>query len=375
MKNSVIWERFLTVVLGVAVVGLGSCNSAPNETATVDTPDESEAELQVVTTFLPITQFTQAVAGDRATVEQIVPASSGPHDYQATPATVQIIAEADVLVKNGLEMELFLEDLIANADNPDLETIDSSEGIAPIANEEGHSHDHDHAEGHSHDHDHDHAEGHSHDHDHDHAEGHHHHHHGEYNPHIWLDPKRAIEQVENIRDGLIAADPAGEAEYTENAAAYIEQLEQLDADITAQLEPYQGQTFVVFHDFAPYFAESYGLESEVLVDIPEENPAPEDVKRITETVGKANLKALLTEPQAGTNTFSALAQDLNINVSTFDPIETGGAEALEPEYYLNTMRQNTDNLVLAFGDSTQSVLPLWQPQPLAIVPQPVYLRF
>ena len=350
MKNSVIWERFLTVVLGVAVVGLGSCNSAPNETATVDTPDESEAELQVVTTFLPITQFTQAVAGDRATVEQLLPPSSGPHDFQATPATVQIIAEADVLVKNGLEMELFLEDLIANANNSDLETIDSSGGISPIANEDGHSHDHDHAEGHSHDH-------------------------GEYNPHIWLDPKRAIEQVENIRDGLIAADPAGEAEYTENAAAYIEQLEQLDADITAKLEPYQGQTFVVFHDFAPYFAESYGLESEVLVDIPEENPAPEDVKRITETVGKANLKALLTEPQAGTNTFSALAQDLNINVSTFDPIETGGAEALEPEYYLNTMRQNADNLVLAFGDSTQSVLPLWQPQPLAIVPQPVYLRF
>lgn len=111
------------------------------------------------------------------------------------------------------------------------------------------------------------------------------------------------------------------------------------------------------------------------MDVPAENPAPEDVKRITETVGKANLKALLTEPQAGTNTFSALAQDLNINVSTFDPIETGGAEALEPEYYLNTMRQNADNLVLAFGDSTQSVLPFWQPQPLATIPQPVSLRF
>lgn len=364
MKNSIIWEKFLTVALGVAVVGLGSCTSAPNETATVDTSDEPEAELQVVTTFLPITQFTKAVAGDRATVEQLLPPSSGPHDYQATPATVQTMAEADVLVKNGLEMELFLEDLIANADNPDLATIDSSEGISTIANAE---------EGHSHSHDHDHAEGHSH--DHDHAEEGHHHHHGEYNPHIWLDPKRAIQQVENIRDGLIAADPEGEAEYTENAAAYIEQLQQLDADITAQLEPYQGQTFVVFHDFAPYFAESYGLESEVLVDVPAENPAPEDVKRITETVGKANLKALLTEPQAGTNTFSALAQDLNINVSTFDPIETGGAEALEPEYYLNTMRQNADNLVLAFGDSTQSVLPFWQPQPLATIPQPVSLRF
>lgn len=303
MKNSVIWERFLTVVLGVAVVGLGSCNSTPNETPTVDGQDESEAELQVVTTFLPITQFTKAVAGDRATVEQLLPASSGPHDFQASPTTVQAIAQADILVKNGLEMELFLEDLIANANNPDLETIDSSEGISAIANEE--------EKGHSHDHDHEHAEGHSHDHDHEEEAGHHHHH-GEYNPHIWLDPKRAIQQIENIRDGLIAADPAGEAEYTENAAAYIEQLQQLDADITAKLKPYTGQTFVVFHDFAPYFAESYGLEAEVLVDVPAENPAPEDVKRITEAVEKANLKAILTEPQAGADTFSALAQDLNI---------------------------------------------------------------
>jgi zinc transport system substrate-binding protein len=74
--------------------------------------------------------------------------------------------------------------------------------------------------------------------------------HGEFDPHIWLDPKRAIEQVENIRDGLIAADPEGEAEYTANAEAFIAELEVLDADISEKLAPFAGQTFVVFHDFA-----------------------------------------------------------------------------------------------------------------------------
>jgi len=69
--------------------------------------------------------------------------------------------------------------------------------------------------------------------------------------------------------------------YTANAAAYVEELRELDREIATTLQPYAGKTFVAFHDF---FAESYNLKAEFLVDIPEENPAPEDVKRIMDTV-------------------------------------------------------------------------------------------
>ena len=358
-------RRLSVGVLAAIAFGLGSCGSNPSTSESSPTDASEAADLQVVTTFLPMTQFTKAVAGDRAEVEQLMPANTGPHDYQASPEDVQKLANADVLVKNGLELEEFLEDLVANAGNSELQTIDSSEGIATIAYEEVEGHGHSEAEAH------DHAEG-------EHSEEEHaeeHHHYGEFDPHIWLDPKRAIEQVENIRDGLIAADPQGEAEYTENATAYIEQLQELDAEIASTLQPYAGKTFVAFHDFAIYFAQSYDLEAEYLVDIPEENPTPADVKRVTDTVEDASLKAILTEPQAGENTFAVLAQDLNATVSTFDPIATGEPEALEPEYYLATMRQNVENLVTAFGGSTQSVLPLWMPQPIAVVPQRVGIRF
>ena len=80
---------------------------------------------------------------------------------------------------------------------------------------------------------------------------------------------------------------------------------------------------MVLHDFAAYFAESYGLESETLVEIPEENPSPEDVKRVMETVQAEGLKTILTEPQADQGSFDAIAGDLGINVSVFDPMETG----------------------------------------------------
>lgn len=374
------------IAASVTLLGVSSCatsNGTPETEAGLDPGPADSAELQVVTTFLPITQFTKAVAGERAEVVQLIPPTAGPHDYQATPGDVSNLAQADVLVKNGLEMEVFLDDLIENAGNEALVVIDSSVDIAVLSNEEvegaghgqeqDHGHD-DHDHGHSHDEQGDDEQGHS-----SHAEGGHDHH-GEYNPHIWLDPKRAIQQVENIRDGLIGADPDGEPEYTANAAAYIQQLEELDAEIAAQLAPYRGETLVVFHDFAPYFAESYGLEAEFLVDVPEINPSPEDVRRVSLAVEASGLKTLLTEPQAGEDSLAALAGDLGVKVSLFDPLETGGAEAMDSDYYFTTMRQNILTLTESLEDSTQSWLPWSNLYARATVapqgqPQPVRVGF
>ena len=362
-------------------LGLSSCGpsaTSPNPSQETENQTKSataEEELQVVTTFLPMTQFTKAVVRDRADVTQLLPTNSEPHDYQAKPTDVQTIANADVLVKNGLGMEAYLEDMIANANNPDLVVINASEGIATIAyGEDTHKHDHgEKAESHDHqEHDHgektenhDHAE---HDHgekaeSHNHQEQGHSHDHGEFDPHVWLDPKRAMEQVENIRDQLIAVDSKGKAIYTKNAEAYLEKLETLDKDISEKLSPYTGETFITFHNFANYFADSYDLESQFLVDIPKENPSPEDVKRVIETVEEERIKTLLTEPQAGDSSFSALAKDLNINVSVFDPIATGDSEAVQPDYYLEVMRQNVNHLVSSLEGTTQSHLLV--PQELA----------
>jgi len=371
------FRRTALLLASSVAVALGSCAPGTTDVADTESPDGAVAkDLTVVTTILPITQFTNAVVGDRAEVIPLIPTSVSPHDFQASPADVQALANADVLVKNGLEMEVFLDDLIANAENPDLVMIDSSESIAVISNEtvEGQS------DGKADDHDHDHAEE-DHDDEHnaaaadaDHAEAGHHDH-GEFNPHIWLDPKRAIQQVENIRDGMIAVDPKGEEIYTANAAAFIAELETLDADISEQLAPFAGQPFVAFHDFAPYFAESYNLQAEFLVDVPEENSSPEDVKRVMDTVQASNLKTILTEPSAGEDAFGAIAKDLGIQVGMFNPLEVGGPESVQPDYYLTTMRQNAANLATSFEGSAQSWLPLWQTQPVAVVPQAVGLRF
>lgn len=384
-----ILARTSRISLGFAMValGLGSCAQPGEQTSGSGSSDGGSGEqLQVVTTFLPMTQFTNAVAGSCAEVTQLLPTNIGPHDYQAKPTDAQNLANADVLVQNGLELEAFLGPLIENAGNADLKIVTSSDGLELLAMGEGghdhggekavkkdeghdeHGHDeHGHDE-HGHDdhdeHGHDeHAEGEAHaEHDEDghseeeHAAGkgadaHAGHDHGEFDPHVWLDPLRAIEQVNNIRDGLIAAASDCEAEFTANAAAYTDQLQQLHTEIEQTLAPYSGKTFVTYHEFANYFAERYGLEAEFLVGVPEESPAPEDVQRVMAAVEESELKTLLTDSENSASAFEALAQDLGVQVSTFQPNEAGGEGSTEPSYYLEVLRQNVENLKTAFAGS------------------------
>jgi zinc transport system substrate-binding protein len=292
-----------------------------------ESPDAAAGKpFKVVTTFLPITLFTRAVAGDCATVSPLIPASTGPHDFQAKPGDLTALRQARVLVKNGLEMESFLDKLVASAGNPQLQVIDSSRAVATLDTEhhdDGHGEEQGHGHGHAH---------------------------GAVNPHIWLDPLRAVQQVETIRDGLVKADPSCAEGYKRNAAAYTAELKKLNGEIAAQLQPYRGKTFVAFHDFAPYFAQRYGLRAEFLVDVPEINPSPADLQRVAAAVKSSQLKALVSEPQQGNRSFNALARDLGVKIAAFDPLETASEQASrDPATYLSVMRRNAADLRQAFG--------------------------
>ena len=313
-----------TGLLALALVMVGCV--APRQT---NDSSSGGKGFKVMTTFLPITLFTRAVAGDCADVTALIPPNTGPHDFQSKPGDLAALREARVLVKNGLGMEAFLEKLVSSSGNSQLVVIDSSRGIATIDSPEepGHTEaEHGKEQGHGHAH-------------------------GEVNPHIWLDPLRAVQQVENIRDGLVKADPSCAEGYRRNAEAFTTQLRALNTELAGQLKPFQGKTFVAFHDFAPYFAERFGLKAEFMVDVPEINPSPADLQRVSEIVERTQLRALLTEPQEGNRSFNALARDLGVKISVFDPMETASEQASrDPGTYLSVMRRNVADLRQAFGE-------------------------
>lgn len=310
-KNKLGWQgrSLLTILLLLATTG---CNRATS-TKSLAQPVAQKEQLALVTTFLPMYWFTKAVAGTSAKVEILVPPGTEVHEYQATPANVQAIAQANMLVKNGLGLEEFLEDTVKNAGNSQLKQIDASKGIqalkaiSPVVNtSEGDQDEHE-----------------------------------ARNPHVWLDPVLAKQQVVNIRDGLIAADPKNKATYQANAQTYIQQLEALDLQFRQRLQKYPACTFVTFHDAYPYLAKRYQLKQVAVVEIPEDQLSPQDVQRAMAAVKQYKVKALFGEPGVDNKLLKSLSQDLNLTLSPLDSLENGSTD---PQHYFTAMKANLQTL-------------------------------
>ena len=305
----------------VTAVSLGGASSVAQNQSVA----QNKNETKIVATFLPIYMFTKGVTGESAKVELLIPAGADPHDYQATPENARSIAEADVLVKNGLGLEEFLEKLVDATANSQLQEIDASQNIEPLEEEDKDHDDH---------HDHDHHDDHDHDHDHG-------HHHEEGNPHVWLDPVLAQQQVKNIRDGLIKADSNNEATYRANADIYIRKLQELHQEFQTRLSPFQGCKFIAFHDAYPYLAKRYNLEQMAVVELPQDNITPRDVQRVIKAAQEYQVKGLLAEVGFNDNRMQQIAKDIKLPIKKLDPINSG---SLDPEYYFTAMRNNIKTL-------------------------------
>jgi ABC-type Zn uptake system ZnuABC Zn-binding protein ZnuA len=228
---------FNTIIATVTLSALllAGCGSAPQNV-------DNTLNVLASTSFLA--DIAQNVAGDRVTVESLLPVGADPHSYQAAPTDVSKITESNVLILNGVEYEHFIEPLLENAGGERL-VIEATTGLTPHAMEEhGHEGEEEHAEGEEH------------------AEEGEEHAHEAGDPHMWLDPNLVITYVENIRDGLSEADPEGAETYKANADAYIAQLQELDAFIKEQVEsiPAERRLLVTNHEALGYFAERYGFE-------------------------------------------------------------------------------------------------------------------
>lgn len=248
--------------------------------------------------------------GKQGQLEVLVPPGSSAHEYQATPANARAVNEAEVIVMNGLDFEEFMEGLIKNAGNKKARVVDASKGIKAIA--EGNKKEESH--GHSH---------------------------GRENPHVWLDPVLAIQQVTNIRNGLVAADPSNAEAYRANANSFINQLKQLDGEFKTRLAPFKGCKFIAFHNAFPYLAQRYGLQQAAVVELPEDALTPKDIQRVKTTAQKFKVKGILSEPGVEDKRLQQIAQELKLPVKTLDPLESG---KLEPNYYFEVMQQNLATL-------------------------------
>jgi len=304
------FKILLTVVatLLMATFSLGGCGG---------TPVPGADKVKVAVSIAPLADLAQQVGGEHVTVTTLVPPAASPHTYEPTPAQVKEVADANVMVLIGLGFEFWAEDIIESAANPDLIVIHTSEGIEVIHDEHEH-------EGHE-----------------------------VGNPHVWLNPRNAMVQVRHLRDVLIEADPAHQAEYEANAEATLAHLEALDEEITAQIATWSHREFIAFHPSWVYFAQRYGLTQAAVVErTPGKEPSPAELAEIIETARRIGAKAIFAEPQFSPKAAETIAAESGAQVLFLNPL--GGAlrqaqdgalqqaqdEAEGPTSYLEMMRYN-----------------------------------
>ncbi len=219
-------------------------------------PASAQDKLKVVASFSILGDIVSEVGGDRVEVSTLVGPDGDAHVFQPAPADAEAMAQADVIVANGLGFEGWMDRLV-EASGTKAAVVTASNGVTPIAFSEDGQDDHADEAGHEgHDH-----EGHG-DHS-EHAEhaGHEDHDHGASDPHAWQSVTNVALYVGTIERGLAAADPEGAGAYRANANAYMAELDALDAEIRAAVAnlPADRRIIVTSHDAFGYFAAAYGL--------------------------------------------------------------------------------------------------------------------
>src|SRR5436190_13337592 len=188
-------SRRLRAALVVAALAgtLAACGSSGGASSTGNengngSGRSDQGKVDVVTTTTQLTDFARIVGGDRVDVYGLMKANVDPHDYEPSPADIEQIADADVVVQNGVGLEKWFAPTIKSAHPRGLQ-IDASKGMA-IRNDD---------------------------------------------PHIWHNPQNARAMVGNIAAALAQADPGHAAEYTQRRDTYDAELDRLDAEISSQI--------------------------------------------------------------------------------------------------------------------------------------------
>ena len=314
----------------------------------------SDGPTPVVATFSVLGDMTKRIGGEHVAVATLVGPDGDAHVYQPTPADARTVSEATILVANGLQFEGWLDRLIDASDFDGMRVV-ATDGIEPISFDD----DHDDEAGHDDDHDNDHDEhaeaGHEDDHeDEAHAEGddHDHHHHGAFDPHAWQSLSNAAAYVDNITAALAQADPANAADFYQNRAAYIAEIEALDAEIREIVAalPADRRTVVTSHDAFQYFARGYGLTFIAPQGLSTESEASaKDVARLIEQIREQGIGAVFVENIGDARLLRQIADETGAVIGgTLYPDALSGPDG-PAATYLDMMRHNATTLAKALA--------------------------
>lgn len=275
---------------------LALCLSLALGLAALPARAEEPAPLRIVTSFSILADMARNVAGSRATVTSLVGPDADAHVFEPGPADVALLAEADILIINGLGFEPWLVRLAASAKSK-AKFVTASFGVNPLDLDDAHHHGHAHG----------HARGHDAD--------------GypkvpqDFDPHAWQDLRNGVIYVRNIADALADKDPANATLYLANAESYITELKKLHEWARAEIGrlPAEKRKVITTHDAFAYFSKAYGVE--FLSPAGTGNaadPSAEALARLVDQMRRENIRALFMENMGNPRMMETIARETGI---------------------------------------------------------------
>ena len=283
--------------------------------------------VRVVTTVSPIRDIIENVGGDRVTVTGIVPEGTNSHTFEPAPSVARELAEADLIVANGLNLEAPALELAEANRREGVEivrlgeaTIDPDQYVYDFSFP---------------------------------REG------GDPNPHLWTDPTLAGAYAEHVRDALSRVDPEGAAYYAMNTAAFLRRVEALDAAIRAAVAtvPEGQRVLLTYHDSFPYFGPRYGFTIIGAIQPSDfSEPSPREVAALVEQIRAANAPAIFGSEVFPSEALQTIAREAGaVQVGSLRDDDLPGERGEAGNTYLAMMVENTRTIVTSLGGEASAL--------------------
>ncbi len=251
-------------------------------------PKTKETSNLVSVSILPQKYFVEQIAGNLLQVNVLVPPGSSPHNYEVLPSQMKDLAKSKAWLQIGL---LTFEDAWKGklADiNKDLQIVNCSEGILPLAGDDHHEEGHEHA--------------------------------GAFDPHVWLAPTEVKTLAQNTLKTLTKSFPEHAPEFEKNYSRFILKIDSLSAQIDQKLGSLKNRNILIFHPALAYYARQFKLE-QIPLELDGKEPSPKHMKDIVDLAHQQNIHVIFIQKEFDSAFAKQMAQEINGEVLVIDPLD------------------------------------------------------
>ncbi|NLK21864.1 MAG: zinc ABC transporter substrate-binding protein [Epulopiscium sp.] len=303
------------IILTILTLSLYGCSAK-------DAPPKNQTGITVYTSIYPLYDFASKIGQDKVHIYLMTPPGAEPHDWEPSARLMAQMENADILIYNGLDMELWIEKAIASINNPNLTIVNASNNAKLLKlvkdnHEDGRNPVH-----------------------------------GNYDPHIWLNPINAIVQAENIKNALVEVDSDHKDFYENNFDELKSRLEDLDERYSTTLSQLSKKDIVVSHAAFGYLANRYGLNQYPISGLsPQAEPTPSQMAALSDFIKENNIEYIFFESLSNPKLANVIAKETGTNISILNPLGGLTQEEIDlGEDYFSIMEKNLVSIKNALGE-------------------------